>query len=1815
MALPLWHRRTSQASKRPPSPRRFRPRLEGLEGRLLPATYLVTNGNDSGPGSLRQAILDSNGSPGLNTIAFDMADSGVQTIRPASALPTITNPVVIGGTTEPGHQGTPLVVLSGAGAGQAAVGLSLTTTDSVVKGLVVSSFSQPGITFSSAAANDVVEGNFIGTDSTGFTSAPNRTGVEIDTGAIGITIGGTVAGAGNLISGNVGSGISLAGGASLIAGNTIGLTVRGNASLSNSSDGVYVTGPGNTIGGLTAAARNVISGNPHVAVLLTSCSGNAVEGNYLGTDVTGTVAIGNYNGEAFSMADNNIIGGTAPGAGNLISGDSEGIEINNSRNNLFEGNLIGTDVSGTRVLHYGSGIVAYGGAQNTIGGTGVGARNVISGYSNLGINFSSGNLNVIEGNYIGTDVTGMRALGNAGGVIFAYGSADNTVGGIAAAARNIISGNTGTGVNFYSGGNTVQGNYIGTDVTGTRALANQGDGVGFSAGLANLIGGDTPGAGNLLSGNVGHGIAGGSGSIIQGNLIGTDVTGTVPLPNGSGGIQLDGGSFNTVGGIGAGARNLISGNQQYGIFIQTRGNVIQGNYIGTDITGTRALGNGSQGLGVRVNNEASNLIGGTVPGAGNLISGNSGTGVDVEFPASNTLIQGNRIGTDASGTQALPNGQGVVINAGNTTVGGTASGGRNVISGNVNEGVVANAGATAIFIQGNFIGTDASSTRALGNATGVSISGTSNVTVGGTTAAARNVISGNNSVGVRIAGTSMVVEGNFIGTTSSGTAALGNLGAGVSVLDMADTIGGTAAGAGNVISGNGGPGVAVSGSVNRTAVQGNLIGTDPTGSLPVPNAEGMDISGQATNNTIGGTTAAARNVISGNTGAGVNLSANGNLIEGNYVGTDVTGANPLPNQTGIISAASNIVGGTALGAGNLISANTQDGLDLTGGSSFVQGNFIGTDATGTLPLGNDRGIGLLLVSGNVIGGTTAGSGNVISGNLSAGVYTAAVANQVQRNFIGTDGTGTLAVPNADGVLLASPATGNTIGGTTTAARNLISGNTSSGVDIQASQNIIQGNYVGTDRSGLQSLPNGTGITVDGSSNTIGGTAVGAGNLISGNAVDGVDISAGQSGNQLLGNRIGTDSTGEAPLANAANGVMVSGPLNTVGGTAAGAGNLIAGNDGSGILLVAGGNVVQGNLIGTDAAGATSLANLVGVDVEGADETIGGMTAGARNVMSGNQGEGVVLLSGGNLVQGNYVGTDVTGTAAVPNSDGVSLAADGNTVGGTTAGAGNVIAGNRSAGVRIQGADNLVQGNRIGTDPSGTAALGNTLGVSIDSGSDNTIGGTTAGASNLIAARGSDGVYITSPGNVVQGNRIGTDASGTLALGNAADGVHLVNASDNTIGGVDPGAGNLISGNAQAGIHIAFIGSQNNLMAGNWIGTDATGAAALANGEGVFISDALGNTIGSITTGARNVISGNAGFGVEIANSAQGNVVEGNYIGTDATGTLPLGNATDGVHIHFATTNNTIGGTQAGAGNRISGNLNAGVAIGGADARDNVIEGNFIGTDVTGTQSLGNGTDGVLFSNAAGDTVGGTAPGAGNLISGNTNFGVDLAFGDAQQDVIQGNRIGTDVTGMLALGIGDVFNNTVGGTTVGARNVISGNIGDGIQIFSSSQGNLVEGNFIGTDVTGSAALGNGGNGVLIQNASDNTVGGTAAGAGNRIGNNGNDGVLVDTGTGNAIRQNAIFNSGNLGIELLNGSNNDQAAPVLTSAVSDGGLTYIEGTVHGAPNTALTVEIFVNAVCNLSEFGEGERFLGSTTVTTDDSGNGSFTLIVAVAVDPG
>ncbi|MCB9378493.1 MAG: right-handed parallel beta-helix repeat-containing protein [Holophagales bacterium] len=647
--------------------------------------------------------------------------------------------------------------------------------------------------------------------------------------------------------------------------------------------------------------------------------------------------------------------------------------------------------------------------------------------------------------------------------------------------------------------------------------------------------------------------------------------------------------------------------------------------------------------------------------------------------------------------------------------------------------------------------------------------------------------------------------------------------------------------------------------------------------------------------------------------------------------------------------------------------------------------------------------------------------------------------------------------------------------------------------------------------------------------------------------------------------------------------------------------------------------IRGNYIGNDGSGALGNASMGISCFAGRSLVIGGTGSDDGNVISGNGGDGVSLSQGcdDGILLGNWIGTDAAGSGALPNlGTGVSIAGTNHTLGGAAAGEANVLSGNVWNGVLLYPTATgiQIQGNRIGTDAAGVTALGNGAAGVWVIGPGNQLGAGVAGAGNVVSGNVSQGVLLAAEatGTVLLGNRIGTDLAGSAAIPNGAAGVQI-HSSGNTLGGAAPGAGNVISGNGGNGILI-FAEAGGNQILGNRIGTNTAGTTALGNAAAGIHLDGTGNTVGGSAAGAGNVVSANGSAGISIGSGATATVVFGNRIGTDVAGAVDLGNGVDGVQIYGA--GNFVGGPGAGEGNLISGNGLNGLTISGPGTDGNQVVGNRIGTDAAGATELGNEGYGLRVLSGSGTTV------AGNLISGNGR-GFSLEF-DATGYFVRGNVIGLDATmsekvpnGGSGLEISSP-GHQVGGTGVGEGNVIAGNVYAGIWIDGAGgTGNVFEGNWIGTTPAGATTLGNGQSGIVLTEASGNTIGGTAAGAGNVIAQNDYLGIFVWSGEGNPILGNSIHDNVLLGIDLEPqgpvandpgdwdlGANRGQNFPVVVDVQDVGGDLLISGFLDAHPLTEYRIELFSNSSFDPTGVGEGEHYLGATTVETDQSGHGAF-----------
>jgi parallel beta-helix repeat protein len=1053
------------------------------------------------------------------------------------------------------------------------------------------------------------------------------------------------------------------------------------------------------------------------------------------------------------------------------------------------------------------------------------------------------------------------------------------------------------------------------------------------------------------------------------------------------------------------------------------------------------------------------------------------------------------------------------------------------------------------------------------------------------------------------------IVGDYIGTDASGKVAEGNGLYGVEIEDDLQSTGDddddddddgedddedaggpqpggpSTVDGGNVISGNTAGGIFIHGlGATGNFVVDNFVGTQADGVSPLGNGgPGVLIGDGATGNDLGFRSADNANTIAFNAGPGVEvLSGGGNLIEANSIfanqglGIDLGGDGVTPNDTGDTDGLQNypvLASAVSYGGRTFISGTLNSAADL-----FYTVDFYASDAA------DPSGFG---------------QGQFFLGSIS----------------VGTDDSGQASFD----VNLASAAPGAFITATTSFGNN--TSEFSAALKLTATKPLVL--IVNTTDDVDDAVPDPTHFSLR--------EAIEAANAHPGQDI--IDFDLPNLNRVILPQSALPDITDPVVIDGTSQPGFQGLPLVEIDGSQAGAGA-------DGLQITGGGAVVRGLAIHSFQSERDNLGVLVG-------------------------GNAIELTGlGGNLIEGNFLGTDVTGTRPLPDehADLDIFGSPGNVVGGTTAATRNVILSvlidgyNSDTDQVIEDAGgNLVQGNYIGVDLTGTAALQGG-GMSIEVSAANTVGGTAPGAGNLIVG----GLAIDDANsNLVQGNLIGTDFRGSIALGGgsvALSGQGLP-AELNQIGGSTPAARNVIAGN----VIIEGGNASENAVQGNYIGTDITGSVALhaqtssisGGYAGVDINGAY-NQVGGSGPGEGNLISGfvgeGVGAGILLEPAANGNVIQGNLIGTDATGTKPLANL---VGIDDRGFGNTIGGAEPGAGNVISGNQEYGLLLQGTGG--NIVQGNFIGTDRTGTVALGNGiftslNDGVYVTEP-GDVIGGSLPGEGNVISANGGNGISVhqainSLTDASGITVQGNDIGSDVTGALPLGNGGdgiyvsaTPNVILGGASLGAGNLISANGGDGVQIVDASadvnaghasSGAVIQGNTIGADVSGTGRLGNAADGISIVTsydvASDETVGGVDLGEGNTVAFNGGRGVEIPFGSGNVVRGNDIFGNGGLGLIMdINGTLAtyaedrgvalSQTAPVLTSATFDPQGTVVLGSLSGLPFTRYEIDFFANDAVNPTGFGDGQAYLQSISVLVDDTGSAQFQIALDAAVPVG
>jgi parallel beta-helix repeat protein len=605
------------------------------------------------------------------------------------------------------------------------------------------------------------------------------------------------------------------------------------------------------------------------------------------------------------------------------------------------------------------------------------------------------------------------------------------------------------------------------------------------------------------------------------------------------------------------------------------------------------------------------------------------------------------------------------------------------------------------------------------------------------------------------------------------------------------------------------------------------------------------------------------------------------------------------------------------------------------------------------------------------------------------------------------------------------------------------------------------------------------------------------------------------------------------------------------------------------------NVIRGCWLGTDWNDSTSVTgypgstgNQIGVYIESGTSGNQIGDSGSPNIISDNSGTGIYATTSSTItIANNYIGTNCAGTAASAGFIqlyGIHLYNCSNcTLGDSLINDWNVIS-NCTVAVRLQGtlcANNTMRGNSIGTNANQNSAIMNEdIGILLEDGANNNaIGQPIANRGNLICRSGdfdddgsgeeNAGLLMTgSPApnaNKIQNNLIGLGASNGI-MANYIDNIFIENGDNNIIGGFrDLNEGNVISTSYESGVEI--MSGTGNIISGNYIGTNVAGTSALGNDFGVLIHSS-GNVVGVTTTSTntqRNVISGNDSQGVDIYGGV-GNVVAGNYVGLAADGSTPLGNGDNGIILANSSTGTIVGGTNANLRNVIAANTGYGIDVNDSDS--NTIVGNYLDCNAAGNSTSASLRNVQSLRISASD---------GHYIA-NNHFCYTMSIENADGTTVVGNTLGL--------------------------------LPDGSEINLPAT----------TDI------------ITIQGTSNQNSIGVSGGQGNLIHNATGDGILVTGASAiyNGLYGNTITAFGGEGISLASGGNGSKAIPVITGAFGGG----ILGT--SGPNNY--IEVFV-AENNPGGYGGSLRYVNSTTANGTGSwgiGPGGYFIgeyVVALASD--
>jgi trimeric autotransporter adhesin len=1765
---------------------------------------LYANKGADGKISLREAIMAANATanPGgvVDHIHFNIPDAltgGVHQINvTGTGLPLITDAVVIDGTTDPDYftGSAPVIRIEGNGINYGGLVLWSGSDGSAIKGLMITGFANIGINIQSNA--NTVELCFIGTN--------------------------------------------------------------GLNALGNSSQGIYIAGDNNVIG--TATKGNVISGNGFEGIAFASTANfNTVASNYIGTNATGTAAIGNaFAGILLAAgADDNTIGNNVSGNGNLISGNgNSGIDVNGAHRTGIYDNLIGLSYTGLNTIgNGGSGIQIQSGASGTlVGDLGANFGNVISGNGAYGIAIfgATTNANTVVANRIGTNISATAPLGNGySGIGLSTGTYNNVIGGSTAGMGNVIGGNGDDGIfigDSATNSNRIIGNAIGTDASGILNLGNADNGVQtyYSSG-SNSIGGTITGEGNVIAFNTNAGVAVSEGTDVS-------ILGNAIFSNGGLGINVgvDWVTPNDAGDADSGANGL----QNYPVITSasiTGGNInISGslNSIGNttyriEVFRTPAGSGDTSGYG-----EARQFVGwfqASIPSGFTTLSFTSG------FTPLVAISVGDVITTTAT------------VKLSPTTYGATSEFSQNVAltlaaTGSISGRVIDDAEADGSLVSNT---TGLSATVYLFKDDGDGIANAADAFIAITNTAAtgsysfNNLASGTYWTVVNSRSISAPLNAGYAlndiwweqtyGTAGAyqftGAASyLASAGAliGGAQASMSDGFAGTVASLSsaehitrvNVATGANVPDVSFGFSSN--AIVTTRDGDDDLGAARsvqgslrqfIQNSNGL----VGTQNSMFrlATSDTNYNGISGvwrfNISTSLPVLDDGTVINGftqRTWGGDTNGGSFLPaadplrafTHTAIDQPEIEIVGnGVASSGAGLSLTGTGarvSGLSIYGFSSailsnatgaIIEQNFLGAAAENALDPATNR----ISVGVEVNGGTnTTIRDNYIANTLQHGIWMlfsngATITGNVIQN-IGLGGT------NEDGINIFGAGSGLTISQNSiltvrghgidfsNAVSPLISNNFISGFGIGSVETVgimIRNNNVSLATIQLNTITQGRyGIWIADNSGTdphqIGG--IGLGNVLVG--LSGVGISLDGTHSVIIqGNRIGVTSSGAA-LPNLDTGIWAAGgAFNTVvGGTNPGEGNLIANGTvgfAAGILLplqttVLGNSIYQNGAIGIALTGDrynTAPNDLNDNDLvastgpQNYPVVISAVAAGVTTQVSGS------LNSRPNSVYRIEV---FRNPAGMVESNGIPEGAEYlGFFNVTTDATGNVTFNQTVNGQSFAG-DKITM--------TATQDLGGSYGYS----SEFSYAATVTGVPPTISITPTSGLVVSETGTTAQFSVVLTSAPSsdvTIAL-TVSDAIEASISTNSLV---------FNAANWNIPQIVIVTGLDDTFVDGNVSFTVRTNVSSAYSGltapdvSFTNLDNDTANTIYVDTTS--DVADGNTSS------------IAALYANKGADGFISLREA-------ILASNNTTNGT---AEDLIRFNI-AAPLVGGLHT-------------ISVMSALPTISDRVRIDGSSEPDFVGPAP-VVRLLGSSAGAGVSgIVFGTGSDSSYVHSLWISSFTN-VGIEVNNASNVSIGGTGLG--NIITNNANGGINVGTGSVGTKIAGNAIGTDFSGSAGRGNGDINIrLFAGSGSALIGGTTLGSGNTIANSvTGSGISVFNGSsGNAIMGNQVYGNAATQIDLNgggitpndlddndNGGNGLQNTPVLISAFSSGGNTWIRGTLQTEANKNYRIEFFSSPIGAADGHGGAQRVLGFVDVSTNVSGNASFnTMLLAISLVPG